>query len=370
VGSPRVVVVGGGVLGASTATHLVRRGARVVLLTEAGLASGASGRSLSWLNAWGAYSPAYRRLRLLGLERYRDLAGAVAWVRFDGALAWGPPGDAGEQRAAFERMRSAGYPAEWLTPDDVAARVPGVDPAAVPAEGALLTPDEGWVDLPALVGALAAEVADGGGEVRTGAGPCEVGTRGGAVTGVRTGSGDVVPADVVVLATGAGVPRAAARLGTVLPDATGTGLLLRTVPLALRLRAVLNTPRVSLRPAPSGALVLDAGWSEREVARRDDGSYEVRPSTVEGLLREAAAVLDGNPDLPLESYGVGPKPVPGDGEPVLGALPGVAGLSVAFTHSGATLGLVVGELLAGEVLTGEPDPLLEPFRPGRPAPAR
>jgi glycine/D-amino acid oxidase-like deaminating enzyme len=38
---------------------------------------------------------------------------------------------------------------------------------------------------------------------------------------------------------------------------------------------------------------------------------------------------------------------------------------VAFTHSGATLGLVAGELLAGEVLTGRPNPLLEPFRPAR-----
>ena len=62
---------------------------------------------------------------------------------------------------------------------------------------------------------------------------------------------------------------------------------------------------------------------------------------------------------------MGPKPVPGDGDPVLGALPGVAGCTVAFTHSGATLGLVAGELLADQVLSGEADPLLAPFGPGR-----
>jgi glycine/D-amino acid oxidase-like deaminating enzyme len=76
-------------------------------------------------------------------------------------------------------------------------------------------------------------------------------------------------------------------------------------------------------------------------------------------------VLEGNPNLTAESYGVGPKPVPGDGEPVLGPLAEIPGYHVAFTHSGATLGLIAGELLADEVVSGRPSPLLEAFRPSR-----
>ncbi|HEX9228669.1 MAG TPA: D-amino-acid oxidase, partial [Arthrobacter sp.] len=53
------------------------------------------------------------------------------------------------------------------------------------------------------------------------------------------------------------------------------------------------------------------------------------------------------------------------GEPVLGELGQVPGCFVAFTHSGATLGLIAGELLAGEILTGAKHPLLATFRPGR-----
>ena len=49
----RTAVVGGGVLGVSTATQLVRAGADVVLMTEGELTSNASGRSLSWLNSAG-----------------------------------------------------------------------------------------------------------------------------------------------------------------------------------------------------------------------------------------------------------------------------------------------------------------------------
>ena len=44
-----VAIIGGGILGVSTAVHLLREGASVTLLTEKGLASEATGRSLSWL---------------------------------------------------------------------------------------------------------------------------------------------------------------------------------------------------------------------------------------------------------------------------------------------------------------------------------
>ena len=190
--------------------------------------------------------------------------------------------------------------------------------------------------------------------------------RGGRVTGVRTADGEVVPADAVVLATGAAVPGTLAGLGVHVPDATTNALLVRTPPVETRLRVVLNTPRVAVRPAPGGGLVLDAGWSEDEVVARDDGTFEVHESTVHGLLQEASRVLAGHPDLTATSAAAGRKPVPGgDGLPVLGELDAVAGLHVAFTHSGATLGLIAGELLADEVLSGVPSPLLQPFRPGR-----
>ena len=365
---PRVAVVGGGVLGVSTAAQLAARGARVTLLSEAGLASGASGRSLSWLNSSGRRSPEYHRLRLLGLERHRTFSSrtdSAAHLRFDGALAWAAAGEPEEHRSAFEHMRRVGYAAEWLSREEVAARTPGVDVAAIPDDGAVLTPHEGWVDLPWLIHRLAADVVDHGGQVVPGVGRCEIVVARGAVTGVRTAAGDLLDVDAAVLATGADVPRTVAQVGVEIPDATSIGLLVRTPPVGTRLRAVLNTPRVSVRPTPSGALVLDAGWSEQEVLPREDGTYQVEESTVDGLLREASAVLEGNPALPLESYGVGPKPVPGDGEPVLGALAGITGYHVAFTHSGATLALIVGELLADEVVTGEPAPLLATFRPSR-----
>src|SRR5690606_9336282 len=98
---------------------------------------------------------------------------------------------------------------------------------------------------------------------------------------------------------------------------------------------------------------------------RADGACSVPDSTVARLLDEAANVIAGNPALAVRSVGVGLKPIPGDGEPIVGAVPAVPGLSVLFTHSGATLGLILGELMAEQVLSGDPSPVLRRFRVDR-----
>ncbi|MCJ1686995.1 FAD-binding oxidoreductase [Rathayibacter sp. VKM Ac-2927] len=365
--APTVVVIGAGVLGVSTAAQLARRGAAVTLVTEAAVSSGASGRSLSWLNSAGFRSAEYHALRVAGIDRYRThlarTPGAARYLRFDGGLCWAKPGRSYLERAEHEK--AIGYDSEWLSPEEIAAWTPGVDPAAVHSEGAIFNPGEGWVDLPMLTEHLLAEFLASGGVLRENAGPSTVAVERGRAVGAETAAGERLPADHVVLATGPAVPRGLAEFGIELPEQTPISLLVITKPVDVPLRAVLNTPRVAVRPTPRGTLVLDSGWSEREVVVAADGTWQVRDETVATLLEEASAVLAGNPRLELDSFAAGPKPIPGDGEPVLGRIDEVPGLHAIFTHSGATLGLIVGELIALEVLTGQPSPLLEPFRAAR-----
>jgi glycine/D-amino acid oxidase-like deaminating enzyme len=154
-------------------------------------------------------------------------------------------------------------------------------------------------------------------------------------------------------------------LGAKIGDGTPIALLVKTKPLDAPLQAVLNTPRVAVRQTPNHALVLDSGWSEEEVVVHGDGRYEAKDSTIQGLLEEASRVLKGNPKLELDSIAMGPKPIPGDGEPVFGPLKSVPGCYVAFSHSGATLGLIAGELIADEIAGKMEHPLLADFRPER-----
>ena len=363
-----IAVVGGGVIGVSTAQQLARAGMEVVLVTEAGLASQASGRSLSWLNSAGVRSEYYHRLRMAGIDRYRTLAAThpeVDWLRFPGGLAWTTQDRADELGRQHEHELALGYDSHRLTAAEVAERVPGVDPAAVPPAGALWRPGEGWVDLPGLVRFLARDLVAHGGRLVTDAGPARVLTEGGAVVGVRTERGESYAVEAVLLATGAAVPGMVAGLGVALPDASTTDLLVATEPVSQELTAVLNTPRASLRPRPDGGLAVDAGWASAQVTKDADGRHLVPDGVVEELLGEAARVLAGHPSLTPAWWGIGPKPIPGDGEPVLGRIDRVPGLYVAFTHSGATLGLIAGELLAYEIGQGAAHPMLADFNARR-----
>ena len=366
---PRVVVVGGGVLGTSSAASLVREGADVLLVTDAALSSGASGRSLSWLNSFGNLRSAeYHRLRTLGIDRYRTLAaqGADArFLRFDGGLTWPGEGETDKFRDHLRHMHEIGYDAHWLSREEVPTFAPGVDPAAVSADGAIFSPGEGWVDLPWLTGVLADRVRAGGGQIVENCGPLTIRVTGGRATGAVTADGRTFDADAVLLATGPDVPAMLGALGVTVPDATPVSLLVKTRPVQTELRAVLNTPRVSLRPTPDGSLAMDSDAAAEQVVGDEQSGYQVEDTTVDDLMAEASALLEGHPQLKAEWYGVGRKPIPGDGDPVFGAVDSIPGLSVAFTHSGATLGLIAGELLAREIVSGTRSPLLAPFRPGR-----
>lgn len=173
-------------------------------------------------------------------------------------------------------------------------------------------------------------------------------------------------ADATVLATGPSVPSMAAQAGQIVGDGTPIALLIQTKPVAHPLRAVLNTPRVAIRPAPGGTFAVDADWAADEgVSHRQDGGLDIDSAVVKELLAEASKVLEGNPKLEVAFIGAGGKPIPSDGEPVIGAFKAIPGYYVAFSHSGATLGLIVGELLAHEVATLTEHPMLATFRPER-----
>ena len=364
----KVIVVGGGIFGVSTAVHLARLGIRTTIINDGPLANGASGRSLAWLNSSRRRSDAYHRLRLAGIDRYRTLSAKypdAAWLRFDGGLTWDADDAGNEIAAVFDYERNLGYHAQLLAPENIAGTTPGVDARSVTPQGAIFNPGEGWVDLSLLIGVLAEEFVALGGEIVTDAGRATIDVEDGRVRGVTPANGTRWQADAVLLAAGGAVSAIVAEAGQHIGDGTPIALLVRTKPIDHPLKAVLNTPRVAIRPTPDGAFALDSAWSEEEVIVNADGSYDIKSSTLEGLLQEASKVLEGNPKLEIGDYGVGPKPIPGDGEPVFGELQALPGYFVAFSHSGATLGLIAGELLADEIATGKRHPLLADFRPER-----
>lgn len=365
--APRVAVLGGGILGVSTAVHLLRQGASVVLVTESQLCSEATGRSLAWLNSAGSRSEPYHRLRVLGMDRYRTLYASDPdrdWLQFNGGLRWNTAGKRDQTVARHEHEKAHGYDSRLLSPQEIPSIAPGVDPAAVP-ELAVFNPSEGWVSLPELVDYLMQEFHERGGELELNAGKGEILVKGGRAAGVALASGKTYDADTVVVACGAATPSVLSPLGVELPNGSPLSMLVVTKPVEHNLQAVLNTPRVAARPNPGGSLALDHDWYESRLKDRSDGTFSVSDDIVAELADEASLILKDHPELKPASWKVGYKPIPGDGEPVLGELRAVPACFVAFTHSGATLGLIAGELLAGEIVTGRRHPLLAAFSPDR-----
>ena len=82
-------------------------------------------------------------------------------------------------------------------------------------------------------------------------------------------------------------------------------------------------------------------------------------------LKRIQAQLKNVETMTLADVKVGQRPVPKDGFPVIGAVNELDGLFTAVMHSGVTLGPLVGELLAAQMLLGSKSPLLADFSPAR-----
>src|SRR5215203_3923877 len=245
----KVAVVGGGVIGVSTAQQLARAGADVILLTESALTSCASGRSLSWLNSAGMWRESYHRLRIAGIDRYRTLSAqqpGLRWLRFAGGLAWYAEGKGEELHRRHDHEVAHGYDSHLLKAQDVDSHTPGVNAAAIPDTGAIWNPGEGWVDLPSLVQFLIKDFVEHGGKLVTKAGKCTIRSEADSIMGVATQGGQLVEADAVIVAAGAAVPGLLADLGVTIPDATAISHLVTSRLVHHPLRAVLNTPRISV----------------------------------------------------------------------------------------------------------------------------
>lgn len=348
----KIVIIGAGIIGASLAFELARRG-RAVTVVEAGLtAQAASGRSFGWINASFSLSEAHFALRVAGMAAHERLARALPGLhRTSGCLWWE------EQGALFDatarRLANAGYPLERLERAQVLAREPALQH---PPEEALFFPTEGWVDAAALTRAL---LAKSGARLLSGV-EARLATNGGRVTGVTTALGPIA-ADQVVIAAGLGAPGLLAPLGFTLPMLHRPGLLLRTGPVDLRLTHILAAPEQEIRQEDDGRLLAPAAAFHQS----DLGEDLSDPlGQAEATLSRIGAML-GLTGLKAEAIMRADRPVPGDGLPAVGPVPGVDGLWLAVLHSGVTLAAIVAETLGAEIAGQGDERLLAPFRPAR-----
>ncbi len=354
----RVIVVGAGMLGAQAAFRLQSAGAEVVVIDAQGAGGAATPASFGWINASYYLDDHHLALRCEGMSAWhRLMADLPLPVVRSGALSWELEGDALD--AERFNLTERGYAVEAVDAARFAALAPAVGP--VPERG-LWYPEEMAAESGTVTQILLQAAVAQGARIVSGVPVTALQAQGGRITGVATDLGTLT-GDAVVLCAGVQTERLLAPLGIALPLVPRPALVLRTAPLDPFLSPILVSPEGEIRQLPDGSLLMPA-----TVGHQGDSAERVL-STVEEAISAAMARLQAVfPDVPLQiaETRMAYRPFPVDGLPVLGQA--AEGLTVAVMHSGITLGALVGELLATEVLQGPSNDStrwLAPYRPDR-----
>ncbi len=376
-----VVVAGCGVLGLAAAWQLARRGLAVAAIDRAGCGGAASGATFAWVNATSkTESEPYHRLNAAGLAAYERLAleaGAEAvGLCGGGSLQWAQPANprlAGPLRRQFETLGAWGYDVEWLDATAMRRRWPMV---AIP-EGAvgLFAPADRWIEVPRLLDWLATDFVRRGGRLLENRPLVGVGRdAAGRVASVATPQGEI-EMRALLIAGGAETPDLVALAAG--ETALAAGFPVRRVPgflvelplveAATGLDTVLWSPDEEgfhLRPTARGGLLLGADDIDAWVG--EGGNPSITARAVAALVERARDWLPRLSPAGVEpTWRIGHRTMPVDGHSILGPLTAAPGCWVAATHSGVTLALHVGRLLADEIATGKAAAELDWFRPNR-----
>ena len=360
-----VAVIGVGIVGASAIYALVRAGARVVAVDAGAPGAGTSRTSFAWVNAVRKEPEVYHRLNAAGMAMHRQLArelGDGAGYHEDGSLEWADGGDdERELRARVERLAARGYPTQWISAERARRLEPGLMLPAHVADVAFYG-GEGWLDVPRSIERMLAVAVKGGAEIREATRVRSLRTHAGRVEAVLVEDGEIV-AGTVLSCVGPATQAFLAPLGVTIPVDRVACLLAVTSPPAEPLGRVVHAPGIHLRPDASGGLLLGATDLDRLVT--DASPPETASAVAATLLERAARVFPAARGARLVDSRIGVRPMPGDGQTIAGRIPGLTNAWVLATHSGVTLGPLLGHLIAGEIVGGTDNAALAPFRPER-----
>lgn len=350
----RVIVVGAGVVGASTAFHLCRDGHEVTIVDPAieGAATDASAGVISPISsrlrpevgylfaAVGYCQDLIATLDELGYKNhgYRPVGELILATDHDEkAMLTGLGRDASD---LAERYGDRGVGAPEVVETDGARRLcPLLGPLAA---GALWLPAVARVDGRRLRDCLlAAARADGAAVVRR---PASLRTRGARVTGVATPD-ELIGGDVVVLAAGAWSAALAGQVGMSLPVYPQRGQIAHcSLPEPPELPVVAGFRSHYLLTGPDGRVVFGA------TQENDAGfDYALTVGGIAELVAEATRVVPVLSRARWHGARIGFRPATPDNTPMIGTTAQLSNLVVGtgFGSIGLTIGPYAGAQLAG-----------------------
>jgi D-hydroxyproline dehydrogenase subunit beta len=380
-GSPDVIVVGAGVVGASCAYYLASSGARVKLLDRSFVASGSSGACEGNVLAWDKELERELPLALRSAELWAELAdrlpddfeydrkGSIVVAETDEELA------ASAERA--QTLAGLGVKGEVLDAGALRREEPY---AAHDLPGGVLYPGDAQLE-PRLATAALVKAAVAKGASLTIERSVDRLRRGrdGRVTAIETSSGRI-PAGAVVIAAGVWTPALLETAGLSVPVTPRKGqiVVLERSPVRFG-RKLSEAGYVAAVEADDAALQIAmvvestvSGTALLGSSRQHVGfDREVDLAVAAAIARRAARFFPILHDARALRVYAGLRPLTPDHVPIVGPFAEAPNVCVATGHEGAGIGLApaTGELVAAWH-AGEPSPLpIEWFSPDRFAPA-
>jgi len=343
VTSPRhVIVCGAGVVGASVAYFLTRRGVTVTVVERSAVACAASGKSggflaLDWCDG-SPLGPLARASFALHAELAKEIGADYGYRRMDtfmlAAREKGTP--VGGHRVAAPRwLDSEGIVTATLGSTETTAQV-------TPARFTAALLDSAHLRGARLHIALVEDVA----------------CRDGAASGVVTAEGETIEGDAVVLAMGPWTGRLAARLR--LPGVYGLkGYSVTLAAPDLPAHALFVDYRTAdgralepeIFPRPEGEVYV-CGMADPAPLPDSPEGVEVNEDSCAVLARAAGRVSTTLADARIVRRQACYRPVTDDGLPLIGRVPGLRGAYVATGHgpwgilNAPATGLALAELVA------------------------
>lgn len=363
----KTLVIGAGVLGLVTAWNLSEVGNEVTIVDRTGPYAEASNRSFAWINANHKLPKPYYDLNRAGVAEHvkfqREYVSYGTWFHQAGCLMC----DSSDDRAIGyeERVQEAealDYPVERVGADRLASLEPSID---WPADSGLYFPVEGHLDNEAF-GELIQNFLLEAGVVPQIREVLRVNSDVGAARVDFTDS-TTEHFDQVVLAAGAASGSIAERSGLFLPVAPLTmpgprthSLLGITSPTKVALNRVIISDQINVRPRRDGSMFVQIPPMEH---RTEEGSSPELLNETRDVMETALRELFGT-EVPVERVIFSGRSFPEDGLSIVGYLDDAQRVYSLVTHSGMTMGPLLGRLAASE-LSGHTEGLLQEFRPSR-----
>lgn len=407
-----VLIVGGGIIGLSTAVKLAESGVKVTLLEKAQLGHGCSYGNAGWMTPCFALplampglffkslkwlmnpeSPLYIKpsldpllfqwltrfmlsmseskarkatealvlLSKVSLDLYEELAKEFPDVSLEkkGLLMVAQSRD-GVEAALQELNYVSNYqvPGKALTPDEIRAMEPSLQGHL---QGGVYFPQEAHAEPLKVVQALATKARKMGVEIIEG---CEVkhwNTENQKVISVQTTSGPMT-AEKYVMATGSWSQAIAKELRLSVPILGGKGYALIVPPLSVQPQHPLMLIEKKIAVTPRKESLRIAGTLE--LVNQD---FSITERRVQAIIRGAKEFLPVPEKLDIKETWRGLRPCTPDGVPLIGFSKKLPNLALACGHQmlGLQSGFGTGKLLADLIVKGQSDLNRQVYDPNR-----